>query len=196
MGMGLRHAVFGHVPMHIEIGDHAPIDELRPNEVAGKLDALRLSHLARDGEFHLAGELGVLADLEGLDIVPEPFAVGPCLGRVVRQHHLGMDDAALGREVVAALEPVVPQPRRRAVGGGGHRARAGRAADDLDVEVIDRHRDPISGTGEANVGTTYKRALPRKVLGSDRPVPHRPGDPAAFRNVLNYHRCINSLSRR
>ncbi len=47
----------------------------RLSEVAGQFDALRLCHLARNGEFHFAGKLGVLADFERLDIVPEPFAV-------------------------------------------------------------------------------------------------------------------------
>ena len=75
------------------------------------------SHLARDGEFDLAGKLGVLADFERLDIVPQPFAVAPCLRRVLRQHHLGMDDAALSGKVVAAIKPLVAQPRGRAVGG-------------------------------------------------------------------------------
>ena len=117
MGMGFGHAVFADVPMHIEIGDHALIDELRLREVAGEFDALRLRHLARNGEFDLAGKLGVLADLERLDIVPEPFAVAPCLRRILRQHHLGMDDAALGGKIVAAVKPLVAQPRARAVGG-------------------------------------------------------------------------------
>ena len=44
MGMGFGHAVLGHVPMYIEIGDHAPIDEFGLNEVAGKLNPLRLCH--------------------------------------------------------------------------------------------------------------------------------------------------------
>ena len=117
MGMGFGHAVLGHVPMHIEIGDHAPIHELRLREVAGEFDALRLRHLARNGEFDLAGKLSVLADFERLDIVPQPFAVAPCFRRVLRQHHLGMDDAALGGKIVAAIKPLVAQPRARAVGG-------------------------------------------------------------------------------
>ena len=87
------------------------------SEVAGEFDALRLTHLARDGEFDLAGKLGVLADFERLDIVPEPFAVAPRLRRILRQHHLGMDDAALGGKIVAAIKPLVAQPRARAVGG-------------------------------------------------------------------------------
>jgi hypothetical protein len=66
--------------MHIQVGDHALIDKLGLREVAGQLDALRLRHLARNGELHLAGKLGVLPDLERLDIVPEPFAVAPCSG--------------------------------------------------------------------------------------------------------------------
>ena len=105
------------IPMHIEIGDHAPIDEFAPNEVAGEFNALCLRHLARNGEFDLAGKLGIFADFERLDIVPEPFAVAPSLRRILRQHHLGMDDAALGGEIVAAIKPLVAQPRARAVGG-------------------------------------------------------------------------------
>ena len=117
MGMRFGHAVLGHVPMHIEIGDHAPVHELSLHEVAGQLDPLSLGHLAGKREFHLAGKLGVLADLEGFNIVPEPFAVAPCLRRIFRQQHLGMDDAALGRKIVAAIKPLVAQPRARAVGG-------------------------------------------------------------------------------
>ncbi len=45
----------------------------------------------------------------------------------------------------------------------------------------------------ANVGTTYKRALPRKNLGSDYPVPACLGHPTAFRRSLDYHRRINTL---
>ena len=45
----------------------------------------------------------------------------------------------------------------------------------------------------ADVGTTYKRALPRKNLGSDYPVPTSLGNPAAFRQALNYHRRMNTL---
>jgi len=82
---GLGNAVFAHIPMHVEIGDHAPIHEFAPSEVAGQFDALALTHLARNGEFDLAGKLGVLADFERLDIVPEPFAGRPCLRRIFRQ---------------------------------------------------------------------------------------------------------------
>ena len=70
MGMGLGDSVLGHVPMHIEIGDHAPIDEFGLNEVASELDPLSLRHLARNGEFDLASQLGIFADFERLDIVP------------------------------------------------------------------------------------------------------------------------------
>ncbi len=107
MGMRFGHAVLGYVPMHIEIGDHAPIDESAPNEVAGKLKPLRPRHLAWNGELHLAGELGVLADFECRDIVPEPLAVAPRFRRVLRQHYFRMDDAALGRKVMATFKPLV-----------------------------------------------------------------------------------------
>ena len=103
MCVGLGAAVLGHVPMHIEVGDHAQLDEFGLHEVAGEFDALRLRHLARKGEFDLAGELCVLPDLERLDIVPKPFAVAPRLRCILRQHDFGMDDAALAGKIVAAL---------------------------------------------------------------------------------------------
>ncbi|MDQ0301663.1 hypothetical protein J2S75_000674 [Ancylobacter polymorphus] len=96
--------------MHIEIGDHPLIDELRLNEVAGERYALRLAHLAWQGELDFAGELRVLAQLEGFDIVPEPLAVVPRLSRSVRQQHLGMHDAALAGEVLDAIDPRISQP--------------------------------------------------------------------------------------
>jgi hypothetical protein len=65
--------------MNIEIGDHAAIDKLLGNKAAGKLDTLRPGHFARDSELDFARELRVLAALERLDIVPEPFALAPLL---------------------------------------------------------------------------------------------------------------------
>jgi len=117
MRVGFGHAIFAEIPMHVEIGDHAPIDEFAPSEVAGEVNALRLTHLAWDGEFDLARKLGIFPDFERLDIVPEPFAVDPRLLGIFWQHHLGMDDAALSGKVVATLKALVAQPRTRAVGG-------------------------------------------------------------------------------
>ena len=77
MCVGLGPRVLGHIPMHIEVGDHAQIDEFGLHEVAGKFGALCLGHLARKGELDLAGKLGVFPDLERLDIIPKPFAVAP-----------------------------------------------------------------------------------------------------------------------
>src|SRR5215207_11195496 len=59
-----------------------------------------------------------------------------------------MQNAALGRKVVAAVQALVAQPPARTVGGRRHRAGARLAANDLDVKMIDRHRDQISGTAK------------------------------------------------
>ena len=130
----------------------------------------RLRHLARQGELDLAGELRVAPHLERLDIVPQPLAVAPRLRCIVRQHDLGMDDAALGGEIVAALKPVVAQPRGRAVGGRRHRAGAGFAADDLDVQMIDRHRDQIISTAKR----TSERRISAPSIKNSREGPRRP----------------------
>ncbi len=195
MRVGLGAAVLGHVPMHIEVGDHAPVDELGLHEVAGEFDALRLRHLARKREFHLAGELCVLPDLEGLDIVPKPFAVAPRLRRILRQHDLGMDDAALGGKIVAALKPVVAQPRGRAIGGGRHRAGAGFPADDLDVKMIDRHRDQIITTAKRTSERRISAPSLEKFSGGTTPSPTVPASLQHSGKRLNYHFSINSLWR-
>ncbi len=49
---------------------------------------------------------------------------------------------------MAAVQALVAQPRARAVGCRRHRAGARLAANDLDVKMIDRHRDQISGTAK------------------------------------------------
>src|SRR3546814_2836749 len=93
--------------MHIEIGDHTVIDELSLHKVAGQLDSLLLRHLARNRELDLARQLRVLAKLGRLDRIPESFAIGEMLGRAVRQHHLGVNNARLVREIVVPIEPLI-----------------------------------------------------------------------------------------
>jgi hypothetical protein len=51
MGVRLHHAVRADIPMDIEVGDHAAINKFRLNKIAGKLDALLLVQLARNGKF-------------------------------------------------------------------------------------------------------------------------------------------------
>jgi hypothetical protein len=75
MRVGLGLAVLAHVPMHIEVRDHAAFDELLFDKLAGERDALRLVHLARNRELDLAGKLRVLALLARLDLVPQGRAI-------------------------------------------------------------------------------------------------------------------------
>src|SRR3546814_5355400 len=107
MRMRLGFAVDADVPMHGEIGDHAAFDELTLDEPARERDPLLVRHLARDGELDLAGELRILALLDRLDLVPQRFAVVQTLGRVLGQHHFGMDDARLAGEIMIPPEPFV-----------------------------------------------------------------------------------------
>jgi len=158
--------------MNVEIGDHALIDKFPRQEIAGQFDALALRHFTRKGELHLAAKLGVLTFLERLDIVPELFTVAPFLRRVLRQHDLGMDDAALSGKVLIAAQPVVAQPRGRTVGGGCNRAAARRASDDLNGEMVDRHGDrpdtALKRTSERRI------SAPSKLISRDDPHRSRP----------------------
>lgn len=52
-----------------------------------------------------------------------------------------MDDAGLAGEVLGAIQPLVMQARRRAIGRGRQNAGASGAADDFDGEMVDRHGD-------------------------------------------------------
>src|SRR3546814_14616397 len=99
MGVWLGFAVSADIPMNIEVGDHPAIDKLATYKVTGKLDSLLLVQLARDGKLDFAGKLGILAQLGGFNVIPQPFAVAPLLGRILGQHHLGMDNPGLIGEV-------------------------------------------------------------------------------------------------
>jgi len=75
MRVGLGHPILAHVPMDIEVRDHAAFDKLLFDKFAGERDALHLIHFARNRELYLAGKLRVLPDLPRLDLVPQGRAV-------------------------------------------------------------------------------------------------------------------------
>jgi len=109
MGVRLGHPIFADIPVDIEIGNHALFNELGLHKVAGQHNALALVHLARNGELDLARKLRILSLLGGLDRVPELFAVGKLRRRTFRQHHFGMNDTILVREVMVTVEPLIVQ---------------------------------------------------------------------------------------
>jgi hypothetical protein len=162
VGVRLGQAVRPHVPMHIEVRDHPSIDELGLHKIPRQLHALRLVHLSWYRELDLSGELGVLALLAKLDLVPQGLAVLPALGRTLRGHDLRMHHAALVGEVVATSKPLVLQARRRTIGRRRDGAGPVGAADHLGAEVVDGHGGQpalAERQFQAYVGTTYKRAL-------------------------------------
>ena len=103
-----------------------------------------------------------------------------------------MDDAALGRKILLTAQPLVAQPRARAVGRRCHRAAPGLPANDLDVKMIDRHRDQISGTAERTSERRISAPSLEKNLGRDYRVSGRPDDLTALCVVLDYHFAINT----
>src|SRR3546814_13305554 len=86
MGMGFGESVGPDVPMDIEVGDHACINELALHKVAGKLDALRLDHLAGACELDLPGGLRIHAVFYGLDTFPKHPEWTPLRLRARGQH--------------------------------------------------------------------------------------------------------------
>ena len=110
MGMGLGFAIGADVPMHIEVGDHAARDELALDKIPRQFDALFLIHLARNGELHLTDQLGVLPLLGHLDRIPQTFALMEFFGSVFPRQYFGMNDTALAREIVMAIQPLVIEP--------------------------------------------------------------------------------------
>jgi hypothetical protein len=133
--------------MHIEVGDHAAVHELRLNKIAGEVDALSLCHLAGKGELDFTSKLRVLALLEGLDVIPQPLAVAPLLGRTFGQQNFAMLNAGTGAEIMIPIQALIVQLLARAIGGGRDGASAGSAADDLNGKMEDRHNDhPFTAT--------------------------------------------------
>ncbi len=109
MGMGLGQSIGADIPMDIEIGDHADIDKFALDEVSGQGDAVSLRHFSENGELHFARQLRVLADLGGLDIIPQLLALAPLLWRAIWQQHFAVDDAGLVREVMIAPKQHIEQ---------------------------------------------------------------------------------------
>src|ERR1041385_8767334 len=80
-----------------------------------------------------------------------------------------MHDAAFGRKVLDTIEALVTQTQARAVGGGCYRACARLPANDLDVKMIDRHRDQISGTAERTSERRISAPSLEKISGGTTP---------------------------
>ena len=139
MGVRLDLPVRADIPMHIEVRDHAAIDKLGLDEIAGKFDALLLVHFARNGKLHLAGKLRVLALLGRLDLVPEFFPIRKAFGGAIGQEDFRMDDTRFVGEVMVAVEPVVVQPGGGTIGRRCNGAAPLPATNDMNREVIDCH---------------------------------------------------------
>ncbi|MDU2928871.1 hypothetical protein, partial [Bradyrhizobium sp.] len=60
-----------------------------------------------------------------------------------------MNDTALGGKLMLTAEPLVAQAGGRAVRRRRHRAAPSLPANDLDMKMIDRHRDQITGTAKS-----------------------------------------------
>ena len=194
MGMGLGHAVFADVPMDIEIGDHAPVHEFGLHEVAGEFDALACvisrGMANSTSRASCASFLTSKASTSFHSRSRSLHASGAFSGSM----HLGMYDAALGGEIMAALEPLVAQPRGRAVGGRRHRAGAGCAANDFDVKMIDRHRDQIIYTAQGTSERRISAPSLEKFSGGTTPSPTVPPTLQHSCTVFNYHHRIDNLT--
>ena len=109
-------------------------------EAVDELDLLAKVELARQAESELAGKLGVVALLGGLDGVPQALAIlhpGRCMGRC---QDLGMDGGGVGgRRAAAAAVALVAKGLGGTDGGGGNGRAAVTAGDDPDRAVVDGH---------------------------------------------------------
>src|SRR3546814_20309443 len=103
--------------MDSDVGDHACINELALHKVAGKLDALRLDHLAGDCELDLAGELRILAFFYCLELITTLLAVTPLRLGARGQQHLRVYNARHVREDMPAVETCIARPHARTNGG-------------------------------------------------------------------------------
>ena len=120
--------------------DHATGGELRFREAADELDLLAKVELARQAESELAGKLGVVALLGGLDGVPQALAIlhpGRCMAG---GQDLGMDGCGVGGwRAAAAAMVLVAKGLGGTDGGSGDGGAAVAAGDDGDRAVVDGH---------------------------------------------------------
>jgi hypothetical protein len=153
MGMWLRRTVRGDAPMQVQIGDHAAGNELLADKILHQPDRFGLAQLTRQRDLDLARQLAfalrAIPHLAGRHLVPQRLAIAPAVRRADGQHDLGMHDAGLCQIVLRAADLGIEQCRARAVGRRGDDAPALAAADDLALEVVDRHLGAFCLVGAA-----------------------------------------------
>ena len=187
MGVRLGVAIGGRAPVHIEVGHHAAGDELLAHEVLHQADRLPLAQLARQGDLDLAGQLtvpgprrsllpassvevGTPERVAGRHLVPQRLAVEPARGCALWQHDLAVDHARLVLVVLRATDLVVEQAFAGPVSGSGDDPASLPPADDLGLEMKDRHAACVllpAGTSvpapssrpQAKAQLLYKRAF-------------------------------------
>src|SRR5690606_14248260 len=116
MGMRYGTAIFGLVPMDIEVGNHAARNKLAGDKISRQLNAVLAIHLAWNRKFDIAGKLRVFANLACFNRIPQRLAVTKSLRRAFWQQDFGMDYARLVGEVMVAPKPLIGQALRGAVG--------------------------------------------------------------------------------
>ena len=119
--------------------DHAFAYEVVLNETPDTFDLFFATHLGRQGNFDLTGELGVRSFLDLLHFVPQNFAVLITLRSIGRKHDLAKDNAALAGEVVRNAGLVVIQLLAGSVSGRSYGGSATRTTDDFYRAMIYCH---------------------------------------------------------
>ena len=151
VGMRALGAVAGRRTVDGQVGHHAAPDEFLPDEAPHQLEPLLARQLAGQRHLDLAGELGILALLGGLDGVPQLGAVLYPLGRVVGGEDLAVLDAALAAVVEHHPGAVIGDAVGSTIGGGAGGTAPGAPPDDLGRQMISRQRlstaDGFQGRG-------------------------------------------------
>lgn len=93
----------------------------------------------REREIDFAGELGVLAPLQSLNLIPQPLAVLQKLRCAGRQQDIGENDAAPSAVLMKLSGAFVAKALACAIGCCGNSRLSSGPADDLNREMIARH---------------------------------------------------------
>ena len=100
-------------------------------------DGRTLGEFTRQGDFQLAGELGIAAALGGLDGVPQGGAVSPGFRGTGGEEDGAMHDALFAGVILPPAEMMVAEPLSGAIGGGGDDAAALASGENLDAKMIE-----------------------------------------------------------
>jgi len=145
--------------MDSNIGHHAMLHTMLGHKPPHQLKPLLIIQLVRQSDVELTCELGILAPLDRLHLVPERRPILHPVRGIIRYHDLLMGHPASAAVVVRHPCPFILKPLSGTVGSRRDTAATGSASDHLSGQMVAWHSSSFVTFGHLCCEAMYKCAL-------------------------------------